>query len=64
MFFYFNDPEGPNLLVVTLAAVIVYFLSLAVYLFIFSKMFIGIKGLLLGIFTQLMIVSIFYFFLS
>jgi len=33
MFLLFNDPEGPNLLVVTGMAVIVYFLSLAVYLF-------------------------------
>lgn len=28
-----NDPEGPNLLVVMVGAVIIYFLSLAIYLF-------------------------------
>lgn len=31
MFFFFNDPEGPNLLITTVAAVLLYFLSLVVY---------------------------------
>jgi hypothetical protein len=33
MFFFFDDPEGPNLLVVTVMAAIVYCLSLAGYVF-------------------------------
>jgi hypothetical protein len=32
-FFFFNDPEGPNLLVVTVVAAILYFVSLTVYVF-------------------------------
>lgn len=33
MFWFIDDPEGPNLLVVTVLALIVYLLSLAMYLF-------------------------------
>lgn len=33
MFYFFDDPEGPNLLVVTGMAVIIYFLSLAIRVF-------------------------------
>ena len=61
MFVFFNDPEGPNLLVVTVAALIVYVLTLGIYL---SKAFpsiTGIKRILLGIFTQLIIVVVAYF---
>ncbi len=31
MFSLFNDPEGPNLLIVVVAAVVVYFASLLAY---------------------------------
>ena len=41
LFFFFNDPEGPNLLIVAAFAVVVYSLSLAAYAFSPSK----IKGL-------------------
>lgn len=34
VFFFFDDPEGPNLLVVMGFAAILYFLSLAVYAFL------------------------------
>lgn len=30
-FFFIDDPEGPNLLVVTVLAVVIYFLSLAIF---------------------------------
>lgn len=33
LFFSFNDPEGPNLLVVTVAAAFLYFVSLTAYAF-------------------------------
>ncbi|MDQ5949350.1 MAG: hypothetical protein QG589_476 [Patescibacteria group bacterium] len=33
MFVFFNDPEGPNLLVVVGMAGVIYFLSLVVYIF-------------------------------
>lgn len=35
LFFFFNDPEGPNLLVVVVAAALIYLASLAVYAFRF-----------------------------
>jgi hypothetical protein len=33
MFFFFNDPEGPNLLVVTVTAAVIFSMSLSAYLF-------------------------------
>ena len=60
MFLFFNDPEGPNLLVVMGTAVMVYFLSLAAYLSNFS----GPKKLLLAIFIQIIIVAGLYFCLK
>lgn len=33
LFFFFNDPEGPNLLIVVVLALAVYILSAAAYLF-------------------------------
>lgn len=60
LFFFFNDPEGPNLLVVTIMAAIIYALSLAVYFF---KKFptTGLKRLLLTVLIQIVIVVGFYF---
>jgi hypothetical protein len=64
MFLFFNDPEGPNLLVVTGMAVIVYLLSLAAYLFYPStRAFTGFKRLILIIFIQMLIVTGSYFLL-
>lgn len=54
MFVFFNDPEGPNLLIVTVAAAIVYFLSLAAYLFNLPET----KRFLLAIFIQIIIVTL------
>ena len=63
MFALFNDPEGPNLLIVVVAAAVIYFLSLAIYLSKSFPSFAGIKRLLLAILTQIIIVSVFYFLL-
>ena len=60
LFLFFNDPEGPNLLVVMGTAVIIYFLSLAAYLFNLS----GSMKLLLAIFIQLIMVTGLYFWLN
>jgi hypothetical protein len=63
MFAFFHDPEGPNLLVVTGMAAVIYFVSSAVYLSNFYPSLTGFKrgfsddfhpdtrrnGLLLGI---------------
>jgi hypothetical protein len=32
-FYFFNDPEGPNLLIVVVLAIAIFFLSLAAYVF-------------------------------
>lgn len=66
MFWFFNDREGPNLLIVLVTAVIVHFLSLAAYslaAYLFNP---PIKEdsytwLSLMIFIQVAIVTIFYF---
>ena len=61
LFLFFNDPEGPNLLVVTGTAAIVYFVSLAIYLFNpLLEEFIGLKRLVLAIVIQIIIVAVFY----
>lgn len=59
LFLFFNDPEGPNLLIVMVAAVMLYVLSLVAYLFNVS----GAKKLLLAIFIQIVLVIGFYFWL-
>lgn len=62
MFLSFNDPEGPNLLIVIVMAAILYFLSLIVYSF--DRPTTGLKKLLLAIFVQIVIVTGLYFFLK
>jgi hypothetical protein len=62
MFLFFNDPEGPNLLVVMGMAVMVYLLSLAVYFFDPSTT--GLKKFLLAISVQIVLVAGLYFFLE
>lgn len=59
MFVFFNDPEGPNLLVSVGAALIVYFPSLLVYAFKPSTG-TGLKRLLLGILIQILVVTVLY----
>ncbi len=62
MFAFFNDPEGSNLLIVIGMALILYFLSLAVYLYYLSAT--GPKRLLLAVLVQMLLAAGFWFFLS
>ena len=65
VFFFINDPEGPNLLVVIVLAAIIYFLSLAVYVFAPLTLVssASLKRLVLAIFMQILLVAGFYFLL-
>lgn len=58
MFCFLNDPKGPNLLIVTVIATVVYFLSLPIYLFKLPAT--GINRLFLVILTQIILVTGFY----
>ncbi|MDB5266572.1 MAG: hypothetical protein JWN89_387 [Parcubacteria group bacterium] len=62
MFSLFNDPEGPNLLIVVVMAMILYAVSFGVYVFGPSQK--GLQKLLLAIFSQIVVASAFYFGLS
>lgn len=62
IFFFINDPEGPNLLVVVVMAAILYVLSLPVY-FSFPSL-TGLKKLLLVIFAQIILAVAFFALLS
>ncbi|MES2213951.1 MAG: hypothetical protein V4465_00965 [Patescibacteria group bacterium] len=64
MFVFFNDPEGPNLLIVTVMAAILYAVSLAAYTLSSSKITDNLKKLLLSVAVQILVASIFYLFLS
>jgi hypothetical protein len=54
LFFLFHDPEGPNLLIVTVLAVMLYIASFIVWRFIPAT---TVKKLLLAICTQVVIVT-------
>lgn len=54
-FYFFNDPEGPNLLIVVGLAAILYTLSLGVYIAM------GRKSLLLAIIVQILLATALYF---
>lgn len=62
MFLFFNDPEGPNLVVVIGMAAIVFLPSLAVYVFYSSTT--DLKRFWLALLTQIMLVTGLYFFLG
>jgi hypothetical protein len=62
IFTLFKDPEGPNLLVVMVTAVIIFGLSLIT--FGLSAKQEGKKKLLFPLVTQLVVVGIFYLFLK
>jgi hypothetical protein len=62
LFFFINDPEGPNLLVVTGMAAILYVLSLAAY--VSNPSTTGLKKLFMAIFVQILLVGGFYFLLN
>jgi hypothetical protein len=56
-----NDPEGPNLLIVTVMAGIIYLVSLALYVSNSFASLTGQKRLLFTIFIQVLIATGFYF---
>ncbi|WP_448699904.1 hypothetical protein ACFGVR_22430 [Mucilaginibacter sp. AW1-3] len=60
LFFFFNDPEGPNLLIVVVFALGVYLLSAAAYVFAPYKT-TGIKRLSAAICIQILAVTGLYF---
>lgn len=62
LFVFFNDPEGPNLLVVTVVAAVIYLPSLLVFTFKALPV-TTLKRLLLAIFIQLVIVGCFHMFM-
>ena len=62
LFSFFDDPEGPNLLVVFGMAVIVYLLSLPAYLFVPSVT--GFKKLLLTVAVQVLVIACLYVLLG
>jgi hypothetical protein len=55
LFFFFNDPEGPNLLIVTVLALVLYGASFIVWRFLPATT--ASKKLLFAICTQLLIVT-------
>jgi hypothetical protein len=55
LFFFFNDPEGPNLLIVTVLALILYSASFITWRFIPATT--ASKKLFFAICTQLLIVT-------
>jgi len=61
LFAFFNDPEGPNLLVVVVMAAIIYSVSLVAYLFNSSAA--SLKRLWLAIAAQILLVVGLYFLL-
>ncbi len=60
LFFFFDDAEGPNLLIVTVLGLAVYLLSSAAYLFTPSKTN-GIKRLFIAVCFQILTVIGLYF---
>ena len=60
MFSFFNDPEGPNLLVVVVAGAIVYALSLVVYSWK-PLAPTAVTRIIVTVFIQILIVAILYF---
>lgn len=61
-FYFLDDPEGPNLLIVSVLALILYGLSLLVYRL--NLPFAGFKRLALAITVQVITVVILFFFLG
>jgi hypothetical protein len=59
MFALFNDPEGPNLLIVTGAALFIGLVSLAAYFFTLSNF----KKLSLAILIQIVVTAVLYLYL-
>ena len=60
MFAFINDPEGPNLLVVTVMAGVIYLTSSAIYLSTFYPSLTGFKRSSAAIFIQIFVATCFY----
>ncbi len=63
LFKFFNDPEGPNLLIVGLMTLVVFFASYTAYNLIPSKTN-GLKRFFPVLFIQFAVVAVFYFCLK
>lgn len=63
MFVSFDDPEGPNLLIISVLALIVYFLTLSLTVYLFKLPITRLKGLLVTIFLQVLTVTVLFFLL-
>lgn len=61
LFFIMNDPEGPNVLILTAMTTIIYFLTIGIYSLKFP--FIGLRKLFLVFLIQIVFVIGFYFWL-
>lgn len=62
LFFFFNDPEGPNLLIVSVLAALIYCASLAAYSL--NSLAAGPKKLFLTILIQILMVAALYLCLN
>jgi hypothetical protein len=60
MFAFFDDPEGPNLLVVTVMAAVIYLVSSAFHLSSLYPSLTGFKRTLATIFIQIFVATSFY----
>lgn len=60
MFALFNDPEGPNLLVVTVMAAVIFLISSAVYLSNVYPSLTGVKRSSVAMFVQIFVTTCFY----
>ena len=60
MFAFFDDPEGPNLVVVTGMAVVIFLLSLAVYLSNLFPSLTGFKRSSVTVLMQIFVAAGFY----
>jgi hypothetical protein len=60
MFAFFRDPEGPNLLVVTGMAAVIYLISVAVYLSDLFPSLTGFKRSSAATFIQIFVTTGFY----
>jgi len=60
LFFFFDDPEGPNLLTVFVLALVIFLLSAVVYLSSFFEIY-GLNRLLAVIGLQILAVVVLYF---
>jgi len=57
MFAFFDDPEGPNLLVVVVMASVIYVISLAGYLSKFFPSLTGIQRSSVAVFIQMFVAT-------